>query len=406
MSPQTQMLLEFALAAPAAAMLVPAAFLAIEVLLAKPRREAATPEAGDRPPCAVLIPAHDEQASIGATLVRLRPRLGPRDRVLVVADNCSDATAIVARNHGALVLERSDAERRGKGYALAAGLAEIERWQRPPAAVVVLDADCRFDASQPDGLAALVRQAVESGRPAQAVNLVEAAADAGPRSRIAVFAFRVKNLVRPLGLARLGGGCLLTGTGMAFPLGLVRPEDLASSDIVEDMRLGVNLAIAGRSAQLCTRAQVRSPLAPSDAGWRSQRTRWEQGHLRSIAAHAPRLVRAGLRRPRLLLLALELAVPPLSLLALAVCSGWALAAAVVLATAMIGAMVGGTALGLLSAALLLLFAAVWGAWRRFGQNVLRASDLARAAAYAAGKLGIYAGLLRGGERRWVRTERV
>ena len=70
---------------------------------------------------AILVPAHDEQAVIGRTLASLAALDYPHDRadVWVVADNCTDATAAVAQTHGALVLERRDPARAGKGHALA-----------------------------------------------------------------------------------------------------------------------------------------------------------------------------------------------------------------------------------------------------------------------------------------------
>src|SRR3954468_13749647 len=102
----------------AASLLVPLAVLPVEGLAALlPRRRAAAAD-GPRPRCAVLVPAHDEEAGIARTLGDLLPQLGPGDRLVVVADNCADGTAAVARGAGAEVLERTDPDHRGKGYAL------------------------------------------------------------------------------------------------------------------------------------------------------------------------------------------------------------------------------------------------------------------------------------------------
>ena len=70
---------------------------------------------------AVLIPAHDEAAGIGATLAELARVAPAGTRVLVVADNCSDETAALARAAGVEVAERNDPSARGKGFALAFG---------------------------------------------------------------------------------------------------------------------------------------------------------------------------------------------------------------------------------------------------------------------------------------------
>src|SRR5258708_747412 len=83
--------------------LIPMTVLVAECLAALlPRRRPAIDPTAPRPTCVVLIPAHNEEAGIGATLKSLLPQLGPKDRLLVVADNCEDATAAVAHAHGAI----------------------------------------------------------------------------------------------------------------------------------------------------------------------------------------------------------------------------------------------------------------------------------------------------------------
>ncbi|HEY9815376.1 MAG TPA: hypothetical protein V6D20_06195, partial [Candidatus Obscuribacterales bacterium] len=69
--------------------------------------------AAERPRVAILIPAHNEALGIGATLTDLIPQLETGDRLIVVADNCDDETATVARSQGATVLERFNADQRG-----------------------------------------------------------------------------------------------------------------------------------------------------------------------------------------------------------------------------------------------------------------------------------------------------
>ena len=90
----------------------------------------------------VVIPAHNEELGVAGTVESVLRADYPseRRRVLVVADNCSDATAERAEQAGARVLVRHDAERRGKGYALAAAFEQV--LQDPDVdAVVVVDAD-------------------------------------------------------------------------------------------------------------------------------------------------------------------------------------------------------------------------------------------------------------------------
>lgn len=89
---------------------------------------------------AVLVPAHNEEIVIGTTLEQLTPMLKKQDSLVVIADNCSDATAIIARELGAIVIERQDLVNKGKGYALDYGLQYIA--SNPPDVVVIVDADC------------------------------------------------------------------------------------------------------------------------------------------------------------------------------------------------------------------------------------------------------------------------
>lgn len=86
--------------------LLPVLVLSAQVLLACLPARAASVEQGKRPRVAVLVPAHNESLIIIATLNSLLPQLQAGDRLLVVADNCSDDTAALARAAGAEVIER------------------------------------------------------------------------------------------------------------------------------------------------------------------------------------------------------------------------------------------------------------------------------------------------------------
>src|SRR5215831_6708425 len=91
---------------------------------------------------AVLIPAHNEGAGILPTIRDVQAQLGPHDRILVVADNCTDDTAAIVQGAGVEVIVRADPARRGKGYALEFGVRHLSL--NPPDVVVIMDADCRL----------------------------------------------------------------------------------------------------------------------------------------------------------------------------------------------------------------------------------------------------------------------
>lgn len=387
---------DWLLLAAAALAAVPFVILALEALASLLPARKRQAENG-RPPCVVLIPAHNEETGITATVRNIRDQLAPGDGILVVADNCTDATPEAAREAGAEVVERTDPDRRGKGFALDYGLRRLEK--TPPGVVVIVDADCLLGTSALD---ALVRQAATTGRPAQGVYLIGTGRELDPRRRLSAFAVVLKNEIRPRGLDRLGLPCLLTGTGMAFPWEVIRAAHLGTGNIVEDMKLGADLALAGYPPRLCPGARLSGAAAPDRQATIKQRTRWEHGHVQTLLTQAPRLILAGLvrLRPSLVGLGLELAVPPLSLLV----AGWAVLLAVCLVWWQ-GAGGSWAPVGTLVGAALLAGGAVFLGWVKYGRRMLPLTTLLIAPVYVAWKLPMYAKMLVAREKAWVRTDR-
>jgi cellulose synthase/poly-beta-1,6-N-acetylglucosamine synthase-like glycosyltransferase len=379
--------------------LVPATVLLLQLLAAAWRGDAwtaAQPRAKRAGTLAVLMPAHDEAGGIEPAIRAALDQLDPGDRLLVVADNCSDATAAVARAAGAEVIEREDSVRRGKGYALDHGVRWLER--APPAAVVILDADC---IAAPDTLQRLAAASLATARPVQALYLMHPPPGARLEMRIASFAWIVKNKLRPLGAAVLGAPCQLMGTGMAFPWPLLRDAPLASGHIVEDMQLGLDLARVGAPPQFCPDVSVSSVFPLDRAAARTQRTRWEHGHLTTLLGVGPRLLALGLARgrPGLMAMALDLMVPPLAALVL-------LLGALALVDAAWWLGVGDAApFTVAFVAFTLVAAAVLVAWWREGRGLLGVRELFGLPLYIAAKLPMYLRLLGKRQVEWVRTKR-
>lgn len=350
-----------------------------------------------RPALAVLVPAHNESVNLLPTLADLKTQLRPDDLLLVVADNCTDDTATLAQHAGAKVVERHDSARRGKGYALAFGIDQLRA--DPPALVVVIDADCTLSPGALDLAASL---AAHGGRPVQMLYLMRSSPPGSSRTRILEFAWRVKNLVRPLGTDRLGAACHLTGSGMVFPWQTIADIELASGHVTEDMKLGIDLALAGTPAQLCLQARVESRFPADSQSAKTQKTRWEHGHLMTWRAELPRLLRAWLQRPdaRLAVLTLDLLIPPLALYLLLLLAAGLLT--------LIGALIWSWVLplALLSvAALLLQGLSILLAWWYFGRDLLGVRDLLLTPLYAIWKLPLYLAFLLGRRSGWVRTRR-
>lgn len=391
------LLLNIILLVIALGLLVPVAVLFIECCAALlPARPESNTSNLLRPSLAVLIPAHNEALGIGATLKTILPQLTEQDRLIVIADNCEDDTASIARNFGATVLERTDVERRGKGYALDYGLRFLE--QDPPEVVILIDADCIVHTGTIDRIA---RKAGILGQPVQATYLMEQPANPKPKDAVSALAFTVKNLVRPSGLSRLKQPCLLTGTGMAFPWSIICHAPLASGNIVEDMQLALDLAIAGHPAVFCKEARVTGLLPQQEQAATSQRTRWEHGHLQTLLTQVPRLLKASVEQKRfdLFAIALDLFVPPLSLLVML----WAAVTGVTLLTGILGFSWIPAMILILQG--LLIFISIFGAWAKFGRADLPIQTLLAVPFYILWKIPLYLAFLIRPQTKWVRTER-
>jgi cellulose synthase/poly-beta-1,6-N-acetylglucosamine synthase-like glycosyltransferase len=272
-----------------------------------------------RPRVDVLIPAHNEATGIRATIESVRPQLHAGDRIIVIADNCTDNTVEVARELGATVHIRTDQQHRGKGFALAYGLNQLRVF--PPEVVAFIDADCRLGAGTLDALA---YAAVHEERPVQALNLCVPPAGSGTKHCLSGLAFRFKNLVRMSGMCQLGQVCHLTGTGMAIPWNLIDVVKWASGNVVEDMQLGIDYTVAGYAPRFVPEARILSELPPTEQGLLQQRRRWEHGFLGTAFKQVPYMLRLALLRGSwpLLILAIDMLVPPLALLSLILTGIW------------------------------------------------------------------------------------
>lgn len=398
------MLITTLLCAIALIIILPSAVLLLEcgaACLAKTHHQSLPQSIHPRTPdgvqVAILIPAHNEAAVIAETLHSIQPQIGPQDIVLVVADNCTDTTATIAQHEGAIVLERKNLHQRGKGYALDYGVQYLAKYNQPDI-VILMDADCYV---HPGCIEQLTRMAMQRQRPIQSCYVMETPAEPSLKDRLSAFAFLVKNGVRPLGLSQLGAPCLLTGTGMAFPWQILKEAPLASGNIVEDMQLGLDLAIVGHAPLFCPLAQITGLLPQGQDTATQQRTRWEHGHLQTFLTQTPPLLKAAIQQSRLDLLALvgELSIPPISFLVLL----W-----LVYAMMSVGArMAIGTYLPLLltagSGAMLGL--AILLAWGKAAQELLPFSTLLMTPLYLLWKIPLYFKFFRKPQASWNKTKR-
>ncbi|HEX3617941.1 MAG TPA: glycosyltransferase family 2 protein [Solirubrobacteraceae bacterium] len=263
----------------------------------------------------VLVPAHDEVLLVGRTVRSLLAQSYPRElfRICVIADNCTDATEQVARAAGAdEVLVRHDPDVRGKGHALRWAMDRVLAAPDAPDAIVSVDADTLTD---PDLLRALA-QRLEAGAPAVQADY-RAIGDDSPSSELRKVGFILMNRTRPAGRNVLGQSACLVGNGWALSAELMRRRPWSAFSSTEDREYTIELDSAGEFIAFAGAAAVHAPTAPSHAAEAIQQERWEGGWASLVRRQIPRLMWSAVtgRGLRLLLVGIDLAVPPLGLLA-------------------------------------------------------------------------------------------
>lgn len=335
-----------------------------------------------------VVPAHNEETLIARTVGSLVATGLEPSRVIVVADNCSDGTATVARETGATVIERHDDEARGKGYALDFALTFLGARSHRHDALAIVDADSEVNVE----FFACLAARFETG-----ASIVQAHYSGGPGdspfARIRRLALGLVHWARPLGASRLALPTTLKGNGMAFRWEIIR-NGFPGAGVTEDAAATLEYARRGVVVEFEPRARVSGLMANSYREAATQDLRWEGGRLaqsRTALALATRLAARG--RIRAAYACLELASPPLTLLAFvaataAVLGGVGFGSAV-LGTVALGSVVAYIGLGLAAA------------------KPCRAdlAALVHAPRFVLYKALIYARLTRGKPRTWERTTR-
>jgi 1,2-diacylglycerol 3-beta-glucosyltransferase len=274
----------------------------------------------------VIVPAHNEAGGIRRTVANLRQLDWPaeRFRVVVIADNCTDDTARVAREAGAVVVERREPDNRGKGYALA----HMFRWSRVKGmadAVVVVDADSEASANLLQSFAARL----ELGSHAMQAHYGVLNEDASWRTRLMAIALGSIHRLRSRARERLGLSCGIRGNGWCVTHALLDEIPYRAYSLTEDVEFGIDLGLAGYRVTYCDDAHVDGEMVTTESAARSQRQRWESGRLGLIRGKVPALLRRAVTGPsRVCLdLALDLLILPLSYIVLSAAALLAVASA-------------------------------------------------------------------------------
>lgn len=259
---------------------------------------------------AVVIPAHNEAAAI-VRCVRSISACTPPDsveaQILVVADNCTDATAELARTANARVLVRTDSAKRGKGFALQYAFQILldEGFD----AVFVVDADSVVDSNL---LLEVVRK-FRSGADGVQVRYVVLNPHDSVRTRLMNVAFMAFNVLRARGRARLGLSVGIFGNGFGLSRATLKAVPHDAHSLVEDLEYHLQLVQAGRKIVFVDRTHVRADMPTGGRGTATQRARWEGGRLQTAIQNLPGLLGGVISgKPRLLEPTLDLLLLPLA----------------------------------------------------------------------------------------------
>jgi cellulose synthase/poly-beta-1,6-N-acetylglucosamine synthase-like glycosyltransferase len=345
----------------------------------------------------ILVPAHNEAAVIERTIASLRQLDWPRDgyRILVIADNCDDDTADLARDAGATVIERRDDARRGKGYAVEAGIAHSAHGGRADA-MVFIDADTIVT---PNLLIACAAR-IEAGAEAMQVHYGVLNPNDSWRTRLVTMAYGASHAVRSRARERLSASCGLRGNGMCLTHALLTRHPFRVYSMTEDLEYGIQLGLQGVRVRYIDEASADAELVASGGASATQRQRWESGRRMVARAYTGPLLKAAWQRRSgiCLELALDLLTPPLGVIALQV--------GVLLAVALGASFVwpqGLPWIGVGVGMLLLILAHVLRGWQLSPLGPQALLDLFRVPFFIAWKVVVR--LRHRGNRAWIKTRR-
>ncbi len=264
----------------------------------------------------IVIPAHNEELVLSATLASITKLNYPREdiKVFVIADNCTDKTSQVAQSFGVSVFERN-ATLRGKGHALHWFFTCFPDIYRSCDCIFLIDADTVVDANCVQELvSSLSHPDVQVVQAYYAVSNPQASWFAA----LTYVGFVLFNHLRPAGSSFLGSTAGLRGSGMAFRTPIIQRFGWPCHSLAEDLEFTVRLLHEGIRVDYNPDAIVSSEMPLTTEQADSQRQRWERGRLVVIRAYFGSLLEGVVHRGSIahLELLLGLITPPLTMLAL------------------------------------------------------------------------------------------
>lgn len=226
----------------------------------------------------VLIPAHNEKLTIERTIhniLQAAERSQDID-IYVIADNCSDNTADIARNTAINVLERHNLHLRGKGAALQWAMQIIA--DKEYDYTLIVDADSIVN----DEFFLALRQCLyESGNEVVQARYEGIANEHSSIKRLAMLGF---NVLRAKGRVALGGSAGIMGNGFIVSKSALKKVPFRANSIVEDLEYHMRLVESDVKVTFCNEARIYGEMPNDDAASDIQSSRWEGGRLGVLKA--------------------------------------------------------------------------------------------------------------------------
>lgn len=243
---------------------------------------------------AIIVPAHNEEISVGKTIKSLFEVDYPMEQfdVIVVADNCTDRTVEIAKKHGATVYERTNKINRGKGYALRWCMDLLFTTKSNYDAITIIDADSVISKNF---LSVLNYYISKGSKAIQTADLVAPQPDAWS-SEVTRLGFLLYNFVRPLGRKVINCSAGVRGNGMCFTTKTLKKVPWNTYSLNEDLEYGIILLLNGINVDFAPEAIVLATMPKSEKNAESQRARWERGRFPIIKKYSTRLLKFSIKK--------------------------------------------------------------------------------------------------------------
>ena len=234
-----------------------------------------------------IIPAHNEEAVVANLIESLKNQNYNKELydIYVIADNCTDRTAQVAREAGAIVYERFDPEKKTKGFALDWFLQQKIKEDAPYDALCVFDADNIVDK---DFIKNMNKKLCQGEDVVQGYRDIKNPADNWITSGYALFYWTMHRFYH---LARYNVGLspLLNGTGFMVRFDCIKPRGWKTVTLTEDIEFSLQRIIKGKKLGWATDAIVYDEQPTGFKQSWSQRSRWTVGHMQCIKEYTKKL---------------------------------------------------------------------------------------------------------------------